>query len=530
MATWKALACGAALAWTAAPALAAEVERITPPSAFHGVHGVRFGPGGVLLAGSVAGQSLYRVDPDKGTAEVWVGPPQGMADDMAFGPGGQVVWTAISENVVYSRIGEGPVTRLDPDLVSVNAIAFSRDGARLFASQVFGGDALWELDPKGIKPRRLIAKDIGGFNSFAPGPDGWLYGPVWFKGQVVKINPDTGESVVVAEGLATPASVKFDSRDRLYVIDSATGELLRIDPASGARTRVAQLSSSLDNFTIGPDDRTIVSNMADNGLQEVDLATGAVRQVMRGPLAFPADVAVKVANGREVVVVADVFALREVDAASGKVSDLRRVHAKDEPLEYPTGVSIGAGGRAVLASSAAGSVMIHDGQAPLKVLHGFKAPTDALELPGGALVVAELASGNLVKVDGEARAVLASGLLAPGGLAAGPEQSVYVAETGAGRITRIALADGAKTVVAEGLKAPKAVAVAADGRLIVLETGARAVVAVDPASGRRTVIAEGLPVGQVTSPAVLAGGLDVAPSGAIYVTSDVENAIYRITP
>jgi len=515
-------------AWAAAPAAqAAEVTRLTPPSAFHGVHGIRFGPGDVLLAGSVAGQSLYKVDVETGTAEVLVGPPDGMADDMAFGPGGQVVWTAISNNIVYSRIGDGPVTRLDPDLVSVNAITFSRDGRRLFASQVFGGDALWELDPKGVKPRRLIRKDIGGFNSFAAGPDGWLYGPVWFKGQVAKINPDTGEIVVVAVGLNTPASVKFDSRDTLYVIDSATGEVLRVDRSNGAKTRVAQLSSSLDNFAIDSRDRMFVSNMADNGIQEVDPATGAVRQVMRGPLAFPADVAVRVVDGRETLVVADVFALRAVDGETGQVTDLRRVHAKDEPLEYPTGVSIGAGGRAVLASSASGAVMIHDGAAPLKVLHGFNAPFEALELADGALLVAEV-GGDLVKVVGDTRTVVASGLGAPGGMAAGPNGSVYVAETGGGRITRVDIASGARTTVAEGLKLPKAVAVAPDGSLVVLETGAKAVVAIDAATGARTVIADNLPVGQVTTPAVLAGGLDVGPSGTIYLTSDVENAIYRI--
>ena len=31
---------------------------------------------------------------------------------------------------------------------------------------------------------------MGGFNSFAVGPDGMLYGPLWFKGQVVRVDPD----------------------------------------------------------------------------------------------------------------------------------------------------------------------------------------------------------------------------------------------------------------------------------------------------------------------------------------------------
>jgi sugar lactone lactonase YvrE len=523
-------ALGAATAlWALATAAqSAEVTRLTPPSAFHGVHGIRFSPKDELLAGSVAGQSLYKVDVDKGTAEVLVGPPQGMADDMAFGPDGLVVWTAISDNIVYARRGEGPVVALEKDLVSVNSITFSRDGKRLFAAQVFGGDALWELDPEGVKPRRLIAEKIGGFNSFAAGPDGWLYGPIWFKGQVARINPDTGEIVVVSEGLDTPASVKFDSKDRLHVIDSATGELFRVDRGTGARTKLAQLSSALDNFAIDSRDRIFVSNMADNGIQEVDAQTGKVRQVMAGPLAFPADLAVSVRDGRETLVVADVFALRTVDAQTGEVADLRRVHAAKEPLEYPTGVSLGAAGRTILASSATGAVMIDEPGRPLRVLHGFKAPSDALELADGTLVVAELGTGRLVRVAGETRTVLTEGLGAPASLAAGPEGGIYVAEAAAGAISRVDPATGARTLIAQGLKLPKAVAVGPRGELIVLEVGAKAVVAIDPATGARSIIAEGLPVGQVTAPVPLAGGVAVGPTGTIYVTSDVENAIYRI--
>ena len=529
MATWKRLACAAALTWAAwQPASAAEVVRLTAPSAFHGVHGVRFGPGDVFLAGSVAGQTLYQVNPETGAAQVLVGPPQGMADDMAFGPGGQLVWTAISDNIVWSRTGDGPIVKLDPSLVSVNAITFSRDGQRLFASQVFGGDALWELDPKGLKPRRLIRKDMGGFNSFAQGPDGWLYGPVWFKGQIAKIHPDTGELVVVAEGLGTPASVKFDAQDRLYAVDSGAGELLRIDLKTGAKTRVAQLSPSLDNFAIDSKGRIFVSNMADNGIQEVDPNTGAVRQVMRGALAFPADVAVSVVDGRELVTVADVFALRTVDGETGRVTELRRVHKQNEPLEYPTGVSVGAGGRTVLASSASGAVMIHDGDKPLQVIHGFKAPSDALELGDGTLIVTQMGAGDLVRVKDGVRTIVASGLTAPGGLAAGPDGSVYVADTGAGRVVRVALDTGAVSVVASDLKLPKSVAVDRDGALVVLEVGARAVISIDPGTGARNVIADQLAVGQVTSPCPLAGGVDVGPSGDIYVTGDVENVIYRI--
>jgi sugar lactone lactonase YvrE len=441
-----------------------------------------------------------------------------------------VVWTAISNGIVYSRRGDGPVEVLAKDLPSINSIAFSRDGSRLFAAQVFGGDDLWELDPKGVKPPRKILAKLGGFNSFQAGPDGWLYGPLWFKGQVVRINPDTGELAVVAQGLKTPASVKFDSRDNLYAIDTATGELLQIDVRTGAKRRVAQLSTSLDNFAIDANDRIFVSNMADNGVQEVDPTSGKVRQVIKGALAFPADIAVAVENGREVLHVADVFAYRTVDGRTGAVKDLRRVHAAGEPLEYPTGVSVGAE-RIVLASSATGAVQVFDRRtgAPVRVMHGFAAPGDALELADGSLLVSELATGRLLRVRGDQRTPVVEQLAAPTGLALGPAGSVYVAEAAAGRVSRVDLETGARTTVAPGLKLPKAVAVRADGALLVLEMGARRVVSVDPATGATTVVAADLPLGLVTQPVPLAGGIAVGPSGAIYVSSDVENAIYRIT-
>jgi len=491
----------------------AKVTRLVPGSDFHGVHGIRFSPSGELYAGSVAGQTLYSVDLAAGKAKVLVGPPHGMADDMAFGPGGQVVWTAISEGVVYTRRGTGPVEVLAKDLVSINSITFSRDGKRLFAAQVFGGDALWELDPAGKIPPRRILDAPGGFNSFAAGPDGWLYGPLWFKGQVVKIDPDSGALKVVATGFDTPAAAKFDSKDRLYVLDTTLGELVRVDLAIDAR------------------DQIVVSNMADNGLQVIDPETGAIRQVMKGALAFPADVAVASEGGRDSLFVADVFAYRGVDGATGAVRDIARVHAKGSRLEYPTGVSVGAT-RVILASSPTGAVLVYDrktGEA-LSVLHGFKAPSDALELTDGSLLVAELGSGDLVRAQGDRRTVLAGGFAAPASLAQGADGAIYVAEVAGGRISRVDPATGAKSVVIDGLSLPKAVAVAPDGKLVVLEVGARRVISLDPKTGAKTVVAGDLPVGLVTQPVPLAGGVAVGASGVIYVTSDHENAIYRITP
>lgn len=496
------------------------VRKLVTGSAFHGVHGIRLSPDGGLYAGSVVGQSLYRIDPVAGAASLVVGPPQGMADDIAFGPGGQMVWTAISRGIVYSRTGEGPIVEL-AKIASVNSIAFSRDGRRLFAAQVFGGDDLFELDPTGRQPPRRIAGKLGGFNSFQAGPDGWLYGPLWFKGQVVRINPDTGEQVVVARGVGTPASVKFDSRDRLYVIDTATGQLLRIDRATGEPTLVAQLQPSLDNFTIGPDDRAFVTNMADNGVQEVDLGTGRVRQVMKGALAYPADIAVS----GETLFVADAFAFRAVDTRTGQVRDLERAHAAGSRLTYPN--AVGAGPRHAVVP-AGGNVLLYDVAtgAYAATLGGFAGAVDAVELPDGDVLVLERA-GRLIRAGGETRAVVAEGLAGGSSLAA-TAAAAFVVQPGEGRVMRVELAGGAKSVAAAELDLPRAVAVAPDGALVVLEVGARRVSRIDPA-GVRTVIADRLPVGLIAQPLPTAGGVAVDAAGVVYVSADVENAIYRIS-
>ena len=60
-----------------------------------------------------------------------------------------------------------------------------------------------------------------------------------------------------------------------------------------------------------------------------------------------------------------------------------------------------------------------------------------------------------------------------------------------------------------------------------VEVGAKRVTRVDPKNGSRTVIAANLPIGQGFGPS-LYRGIAVSPS-AIYINSDVENSIYRIT-
>src|SRR2546430_14162640 len=176
---------------------------------------------------------------------------------------------------------------------------------------------------------------MGGINGFESGRDDLLYGPLWFKGQVAKIDVDKPELTVGADGFKIPAAVNFDSKGNLWVVDTALGQLVRVDPKTGAKKMVAQLKPSLDNLAIDDKDRIFVSNMADNGIQEVNPETGAARQIISGKLALPGGIAVVSDGGKDTVYVADVFAYRTVDGATGEVSERARIRADGVTLEYP---------------------------------------------------------------------------------------------------------------------------------------------------------------------------------------------------
>jgi hypothetical protein len=63
--------------------------------------------------------------------------------------------------------------------------------------------------------------------------------------------------------------------------------------------------------------------------------------------------------------------------------------------------------------------------------------------------------------------------------------------------------------------------------LLIVETGKGQLVRIEPKSGALRVIARGLPVGLPNVPITLAG-VAVGGDGTLYVSSDVENSIWRL--
>jgi sugar lactone lactonase YvrE len=458
-----------------------------------------------------------------------------MADDIAFAPDGTMAWTGFLTGDLYSRKGDGPIKKLASGLPGINSLAYRKDG-RLYATTVFLGDTLYEIDVEGVKPPRMIMEKMGGLNGFEFGPDDMLYGPLWFKGQVAKVNVDKPELTVVADGFKIPAAVNFDSKGNLWVVDTALGQLVRVDPKTGAKKVVAQLKPSLDNLAIDDKDRIFVSNMADNGIQEVDPETGAAKQLIIGKLALPGGIGVVSDGAKDTIYVADVFAYRTVDGATGEVSEPARMHADGVTLEYPMSATANDD-EVILSSWFTGTVQVIERKTgkTREMMHGFKAPHDAIRLADGSILVNELGSKSLIRANGEHgkdRNVLIGDLEGPVGLVGGPKGDVYVTEAFAGQVSKVE-SNGEKTVVAKDLKMPEGIALAPDGKLIVAEVGAKRIIQIDPLNGNVSEIAGNLPIGLVGAPGGLPTniptGVGVGASGTIYFSSDIENAIYKVT-
>ncbi|WP_224365588.1 Vgb family protein [Hyalangium versicolor] len=521
------------------PPLRYRREVVVAGSPFQGVHGLALYGERHLLASNLLGQSVHLVDLRTGAVSTLVGPPLGGADDVTLGPDGSIYWTGYFSGRLMRRTPDGRTRIIATDLPGLNSLAFRRDG-RLYVTQLGPADVLWEVDPRGYLPPRQILSGLGFLNGFEFGRDDRLYGPLLLKGQIARINVDTGSIEVVAEGFTTPVAVNFDSRhEHLYVLDSARGELIRVRLPSGSKELVARLPTGLDNLAVGPDDQVYVSNMVDNDIRVVNPATGSSQRIVESRLSVPSGIAVAPDDPDERVYVADVYALRQVGGLNGKIHQTTR--ALSTPMTFPMHVSLSAE-HVVLSSAYRGNLQVLDrtSGAILRTIPNTNGVQGVLELGDGTLLVAEATTGRLVLVgasDSAGTTVLTAGLEGPVGLAADTEArepGVYVTEVRSGRVTRVRLSDGARRTVARGLLAPEGIALHPDGGLIVAEVGRKRLVRIDPATGQSTVLASGLRIGLPESaslpPGYLPTGVAIGASGSIYLSSDIESALYRFVP
>src|SRR5262245_19719905 len=127
-------------------------------AALHGANGMTFDRHDRLHIASVAGREIVVMDPQTGAILDRLGPDRGVEgpDDLTFGPDGALYWTSVFTGVVGRRAPDGTVSTVAQLPPGVGAITFPDDG-RLFVAVSVLGDALYEVDPNGANPPRLVA-------------------------------------------------------------------------------------------------------------------------------------------------------------------------------------------------------------------------------------------------------------------------------------------------------------------------------------------------------------------------------------
>ena len=144
-------------------------------------------------------------------------------------------------------------------------------------------------------------------------------------------------------GFAWPTAVEMDDQGLLYVLDFNAGTVTLLNKDTSYKNIIATIEPGLDNMAMGPKNfpyanKLYVSSIGKNGIFEIDLNTKALRTVAAGRLTAPGGVAVLGTGDATRVFVADMFSLREVNAAKGVLKNLINV---DGMGIYPSSVHAG---------------------------------------------------------------------------------------------------------------------------------------------------------------------------------------------
>lgn len=509
------------------------LERITAPSRLFGANGLRTGPDGRVYVAQVTGSQISALDLT--TGELAVVSARGgdvvAPDDVAFDSAGTLYATEVMDARVSALDPAGRARVLRDDLPCVNGITVHHD--RLFVGECRDGGRLMELD-RATGAQRLLAENLPSPNAMEVGPDGLLYFPVMTANEIWRIDPDADGAAPqrVAGDLGVPDSVKFDADGCIVSTQAASGQVLRIDPRTGQTTVLAQLQPGLDNCTFA-DGRLFVSNFTG---EISEITGGQTSTVLPGGLNWPLDLTVDddgtlyVADGTYFYAVAD----------GGRLQTLGMLFSPGYP-GFVRGVTAVGPGEFIVATSGGQVSRYLPAQASSEVLaDGFDQLYGVVVGPAG-VVVTEFGTGRVLGVRSGAVDVLATGLAGPVGISVDTDGTYLVAESGAGRVVRVGPA-GVQSVV-DGLVRPQGILLA--GRtLYVVDAGARQVLSADLDTGARRVIAEGLPIGPPpgVTPKPLKGmppfsgpqgpfaGIARGRDGTLFISADGDGSVLALHP
>lgn len=518
-------------ATSASAAAGWSLKRVTPASRLFGANGLRTGADGRIYVAQVSGSQISAIDVETGAIEAISAKGGSIVapDDLVFDPDGNLYATEITEGRVSMRAPNGTTRVIQGDMPVANPIAFHQ--GRLFAGECRMGGRIMELDLNG-GALRVLVDDVPMPNAFDVGPDGKLYFPVMGANEIWRVGLDGGAHEVVARDLGVPDSVKFDKHGFIISTQVHSGQVLRIDPRTGDRTVLANLGPGLDNSTfVG--DRLFVSNMT--GYVTEILKDGKTKNLVDDGYNWPLGLAVATDNS---LFIADgAFSYSLTPGSARKV--LGMLFTPGYP-GYARGVATAGPGEFIVTTALGTVARYFPATSESTVLaSGFDQLYGVAVAPNGAIVFVEQGTGRVLSIQSGNVETLATGLKLPSGVAVGSDGSCFVSESAGGRVVK--LAAGNVETVLDGLQQPQGILVR-NGVLYVVDAGAKLLVEYNLTSKTRRNIASHLPVGSppgvtpkfigpigtMAGPMGPFAGIAAGADGALYVSGDAEGSVLEI--
>ncbi len=503
--------------------------RLAADTPFPGANGATIGTDGNLYVSHTGNGTITKIDLKTMKATPFVKPYQAafIIDDIAADDKGNIYATGTTPLVgeVYRIDKNGVRTIIADGMAAPNGIEYNKRTGRLFVTECFQGNRVYEVDPAGIKKARLlIDKDV------IPVPEGFdfdpdtndLIIPDLGTGKILRVHPDTGAISTVAEKISGCIALTIGP-DKMIYVPTLSGVVYRVSLDGSKVEKLAQLPPGLDNVAITKDSRLFVTSYWDATVFEVSTdGSGNFKQLF--PMGPNQPLGIVVKNGT--VFVADALMVRTVAAKKYNQTRLNAWASHGMPLLLS--LADGPGDQLFWTDCIHGAVAIgNPSTGEFKAIAGgLNRPMAALMSGDGSkLFVAEYAAGQITTVslaDG-AKTVLTKDLEGPLALAL-IDDSLYVAEAKPGRISKVDPASGKKEVFVSSMVG-KPVALAGDGKgnLLVLDGAGQKIIRINPKTLALNLVAKDVPVGYSLigsyPPVEFPSPMAVSSAGDIYVTT-----------
>jgi len=525
-----------------------QYEQYTPNALRHGIEGPGVTPLGGITVGSVLGQYITRVDPVSGLLNTLIPQPFGEADDQVYGKDGTLVWTSLLSGLVRSRTIDGKIRVIGQNNpVTPNGVAFDGNG-NCYYSQFPAGTGLYKVDPLGRVAQQFILDVISPMNGFDFDANNILYGPLPFTGQIVKINLATKTQTIVASGFVDVESVRFSNdKKTMYALDIGVSTLYSVNVQTGAKTVICTLSglNYLDNFRPYGTDGFLLSDTVSNTLYLYKTSTKRfINLTPRSVFALPMGISFLGNN----LYIADYVSEKRYNVGTKSLTTIARsglqpitagvaaqdvsfgiwnVFASDRYLAFSDFFD----GRVQIRSTSTNAVVV--ATIPVGAPYGL-----ALSSDYKYLIVNDFGTG--VRVFNGPTYTTGKTLTTPfttvtGMAIARDANTVYVADYAQGAVYKVNYVTGSYSTVATGISNPEGIAVYS-GRytdtIFVAAVGSKSLIQINASTGQKKTVATNLPIG-LAGPETLPApntftGVAVSPSGDVYITSDLNDALIKV--